>query len=153
MCSCSPFSSLPLIFTLLVASISHFEFLTAAIKFSCCFCNEMHILCFSSLALALSLLKRMSAWMRNFTTAYMSRRTYGRTVGRSRDYQNSSYPLATIFSYPWSSPINDEQHRKTLCDPSRSFKSHNLFLGWYLYGLCRHLNFLGDCAHYFLHSF
>ena len=72
---------------------------------------------------------------------------------RSRDYQNFSHPWATISCYLWCSPINDEQHRKTLCDPSRSFKSHNLFLGWYFYGLCRDLNFLGDCAYYFLHSF
>ena len=58
LCSCLPFSSLTLIFPLLVvsmvASISHFEFLAAAIKFLCSFCNEIHLLCFLSLALALS---------------------------------------------------------------------------------------------------
>ena len=54
LCSCFPFSSLTLIFTLLVASmvasISHFQFLAAAIKFLCSFCNEIHLLCFLSLA-------------------------------------------------------------------------------------------------------
>ena len=48
LCSCSLFSSLPLIFTLLVASISHLEFLTAAIKFLCFSCNEIYLLCFIS---------------------------------------------------------------------------------------------------------
>ena len=46
--------SLPLIFTLLAAGISHF--LTAAMKFSCFSSNEIRVLCFQSLALALSLL-------------------------------------------------------------------------------------------------
>ena len=46
--------SLPLIFTLLAASIS--LFLTAAIKFSCFSSHEIRRLCFQSLALALSLL-------------------------------------------------------------------------------------------------
>ena len=46
--------SLPLIFTLLAASISHF--FTAAMNFSCFSSNEIHFLCFQSLALALSLL-------------------------------------------------------------------------------------------------
>ena len=53
MWSCSLFS-LPLIFTLVAAGISHF--LTAAIKFSCYSSNESGVLCFLSLALALSLL-------------------------------------------------------------------------------------------------
>ena len=52
------FFSLPLIFTLVAASISHF--LTAAIKFSGYSSNEIGLLClfvfFLSLALALSLL-------------------------------------------------------------------------------------------------
>ena len=43
MWSCSLFS-LPLIFTLVAASISHF--LTAAIKFSCYSSNEIGLLCF-----------------------------------------------------------------------------------------------------------
>ena len=43
MWSCSLFS-LPLIFTLVGASISHF--LTAAIKFSCYSSNEIGLLCF-----------------------------------------------------------------------------------------------------------
>ena len=46
--------SLPLIFTLLAASISHF--LTSAMKFSCFSSNDIFLLCFQSLALALSLL-------------------------------------------------------------------------------------------------
>ena len=46
--------SLPLIFTLLAASISHF--LTSAMKFSCFPSNDIFFLCFQSLALALSLL-------------------------------------------------------------------------------------------------
>ena len=46
--------SLPLSFTLLPASISHF--LTAAMKFSCFSSNEIRLLCFQSLALALPLL-------------------------------------------------------------------------------------------------
>ena len=46
--------SLPLIFTLLAASIS--LFLTAAMKFSCFSSHEIRRLCFQSLALALSLL-------------------------------------------------------------------------------------------------
>ena len=46
--------SLPLIFTLLAASISHF--FTAAMKFSCFFFpKEIRLLCLQSLALALSL--------------------------------------------------------------------------------------------------
>ena len=45
MWSCSPFS-LPLIFTLVAASISHF--LTAAIKFSCYSSNEIGLLFFIS---------------------------------------------------------------------------------------------------------
>ena len=40
--------SLPLIFTLLAASISHF--LTSAMKFSCFSSNEIFLLCFQSLA-------------------------------------------------------------------------------------------------------
>ena len=46
--------SLPLIFTLLAASVSHF--LTAAMKFSCFSSKEIRLLCFQSLALVLSLL-------------------------------------------------------------------------------------------------
>ena len=46
--------SLLLIFTLLAACISHF--LTATMKFSCFSSNEIRLLCFKSLALALSLL-------------------------------------------------------------------------------------------------
>ena len=46
--------SLPLKFTLVAASISHF--LTIAIKLSCYSTNEIGVLCFLSLALALSLL-------------------------------------------------------------------------------------------------
>ena len=51
--SCFPvfFFSLPLNFTLLAASISHF--LTAAMKFSCFSSIEIRLLCFQSLALAL----------------------------------------------------------------------------------------------------
>ena len=45
------FFSLPLIFTLVAASISHF--LIATSKFSCCFSNKKCLLCFLSLALAL----------------------------------------------------------------------------------------------------
>ena len=45
------FFSLPLNFTLLAASISHF--LTAAMKFSCFSSIEIRLLCFQSLALAL----------------------------------------------------------------------------------------------------
>ena len=44
--------SLPLIFTLQAANISHF--LTATMKFSCFSSNEIHLLCFQSLTLALS---------------------------------------------------------------------------------------------------
>ena len=45
MCSCSLlFFSLPLIFTLLAASISHF--LTAAIKLSCSSSNKIYFICF-----------------------------------------------------------------------------------------------------------
>ena len=54
---CGPvhyFFSLPLIFTLVAASISHF--LTPTIKFSCFSSNKICLLCFLSLALALSLL-------------------------------------------------------------------------------------------------
>ena len=49
-----PFFSLPLIFTLVAASISHF--LTSAITFSPYSSNKIGLLCFLSLALALSLL-------------------------------------------------------------------------------------------------
>ena len=45
------FFSLPLIFTLVAASTSHF--LTAATKFSCCSSNKKCLLCFLSLALDL----------------------------------------------------------------------------------------------------
>ena len=48
------FISLPLIFTLLAVSISHFS--NAAKKFSCFSSNEIRLLCFQSLALAPSLL-------------------------------------------------------------------------------------------------
>ena len=48
------YSSLPLIFTFLAVSISHF--LTAALKFSCFSFNETGHLRFLSLSLALSLL-------------------------------------------------------------------------------------------------
>ena len=44
--------SLPLIFTLRAANISHF--LTATMKFSCYSSDEIHLLCFQSLTLALS---------------------------------------------------------------------------------------------------
>ena len=57
MLSSSLFLALPLIFTLVAASISHF--LTAAIKFSCYSSNEIGLLFFFLfLALALSLLAR-----------------------------------------------------------------------------------------------
>ena len=46
------FFSLPLIFTLVAASISHF--LKAATKFSCCSSNKICLLCFLSLALAIN---------------------------------------------------------------------------------------------------
>ena len=46
--------SLPLIFTLLAASISHC--LTAALNFHAFFPYKIHLFCFQSLALALSLL-------------------------------------------------------------------------------------------------
>ena len=49
-----PFFSLPLIFALVAASISHF--LTAAITFSPYSSNKIGLICFLSLALALSLL-------------------------------------------------------------------------------------------------
>ena len=50
-----PYFWLPLIFTLVPASISHL--LTAAIKFSCYSSNEIGLLCFFlSLALALSVI-------------------------------------------------------------------------------------------------
>ena len=48
------FFSQPIILTLVAASIS--LFVTAAIKFSCYSENEIGLLCFLSLALALSLL-------------------------------------------------------------------------------------------------
>ena len=51
--------SLPLIFTLVAGSTSHF--LTTAIKLSCYSTNEISLLCFLSLALALSLLST-SMW-------------------------------------------------------------------------------------------
>ena len=53
------FFSLPLNFTLVAASFSHF--LTSAIKFLYCSTNEIGLLCFLSLALALSLLST-SMW-------------------------------------------------------------------------------------------
>ena len=46
--------SLPLILTLLAASISHF--LSSEMKFSCFSSNEIFLLCFQSFTLALSLL-------------------------------------------------------------------------------------------------
>ena len=54
MCSCSLFCSLPLIFTLGAASISHF--LTAAIKFSYYSSDEIGLLCFVSLASSFSVI-------------------------------------------------------------------------------------------------
>ena len=114
---CSLFFSLPLIFTLVAASISHF--LTATIKFSCYSSNEIGLLCFLPLAPALSLKtlklsrKKESALlllffiskspggyamyrpnarvleMYNFTQAYMKGWTYVRT-----------YFVRTIFSEP-----------------------------------------------------
>ena len=54
MYSCSLFCSLPLIFTLGAASISHF--LTAAIKFSCYCYHEIGLLCFLSLASSFSVI-------------------------------------------------------------------------------------------------
>ena len=54
MYSCSLFCSLPLIFTLGSASISHF--LTAAIKFSCYSYDEIGLLCFLSLASSFSVI-------------------------------------------------------------------------------------------------
>ena len=53
-CSCSLYCSLPLIFTLGAASISHF--LTTAIKCSCYSYDKIGFLCFLSLTPALSLL-------------------------------------------------------------------------------------------------
>ena len=60
--------SLPLIFTLLAASIPHF--LTAAMTFSCFSCNEIRLLCLQSLALTLSLLP---TWV--YTSKIMSKKT------------------------------------------------------------------------------
>ena len=48
------FFSLPLIFTLVAAGISHF--LTPTTKFSCFSSKKICLLCFSSLALALSVI-------------------------------------------------------------------------------------------------
>ena len=57
-CSCSIFFlSLPLIFSLVAASISHF--LTAATKFSCCSSNKKKVSCVS---LALALSRSFSRW-------------------------------------------------------------------------------------------
>ena len=56
-CSCS-FFSLPLIFTLVGASISYF--LTAATKFSCCFSNRKNVSFVFYLSLCLSLLFSLS---------------------------------------------------------------------------------------------
>ena len=53
MCSRSLFFLLPLIFTLVVVSIS--QFLTTAIKFSRVSSDKIGLLCFLSLAIALSL--------------------------------------------------------------------------------------------------
>ena len=53
LCSINRFIfSLPLIFTLQAANISHL--LTATMKFSCYSSDEIHLLCFQSLTLALS---------------------------------------------------------------------------------------------------
>ena len=57
MCSCSLFFSLPLIFPLVAASISHF--LTAAIKLTCFSSIEIGFPCFLFLAFALSLLSTL----------------------------------------------------------------------------------------------
>ena len=59
-CSCS-FFSLPLIFTLVGASISYF--LTAATKFSCCLSNRKKcLLCLLSLALSVALFLSELCW-------------------------------------------------------------------------------------------
>ena len=55
---CSFFFLLPLILTLVAASISHFP--TAAIKFLCYSSNKICVLCFLSLTLALSLLSHVN---------------------------------------------------------------------------------------------
>ena len=69
LCSCSLLIfSLPLIFTWLAASISHF--LTAAMTFSCFSCNEISLLCLQSLAPALSLLST-----RGYTSKITSKKT------------------------------------------------------------------------------
>ena len=80
---CSLFFSLPLIFTLVPASISHF--LTAAIKFSCYSSNEIGLLCFLSLK-EMYRLTAQDLEMQNFIPAQMKGWTYVRT-----------YSVRTIF--------------------------------------------------------
>ena len=89
MLSSSLFLALPLIFTLVAASISHF--LTAAIKFSCYSSNEIGLLCFFFLLflfLALSLLS-----------------TPMRTLKLSRKKESASLLLFFISKSPGSCAI------------------------------------------------
>ena len=76
--------SLPLIFTLVAASISHF--LTAAIKFSCHSSNEIGLLCFLPLALAPFLLS-----------------TQMKTLKLSRRKESASLMLFFISKKSWNS--------------------------------------------------
>ena len=96
MSSCSLFFSLPLIFTLVAASISHF--LTVTIKFSCYSSKEIDILCFlisdsSSFSVIHANVdlkmkskespgcrKARGLEMQNFTPVYMTGWTYVRTI-------------------------------------------------------------------------
>ena len=130
------FSSLPLIFTLVAASISHF--LIAAIKFACYSSSEIGLLCFLSLALALSLLStsmikikwkeriafvvvlslkvrvamRFTAETRGYLKCKISPRLHERVDVRTDAYgrfsQNQNFLDASItkFPYPWCSATN-----------------------------------------------
>ena len=134
MCSCSLCFSLPLIFTLVNATISHF--LTAAIKFSRFSSNEIALRCFfisrtSSFPVIhviytlkfsrkkdfLSLKVRAAVQftaetgsvleMQNFISTYMKGRTDVRTYGWTKS------GLGCKFSYPW-------------CSAARASRAHDL---------------------------
>ena len=89
---CLLYISLPLIFTLVATSISHF--LTAAINFSRFSSNKIHLLCFFFISHS----TRRLTWRGG--------NTYGCKYGWSSQNQNFLHAEIIKFCYPWYYAIN-----------------------------------------------
>ena len=91
------FFSLPLTFTLVAASISHF--FTAAIKFSCFSSNKIRLFCF--------LISRSSSFSVMHVSVVVLNMTFDISLhvgGGRTDVRTDGHVSTKFFSYPWCSP-------------------------------------------------